>query len=318
MKTSTVFVGFIAVAVVFGATPTRAFSPDLLKSVVVVLPQWPDRRPPSPAQGRLEEPEGTGIAVLPGGYVATNAHVLGRAGTIRVRYADGRMAPAEIIGTDPLTDIALIRAPDDLPVPSFGPLPTVGSRVCAVGNPFGLGLSVSCGVVSAVHRSGTGFNPIEDFIQTDAAVNPGGSGGPLADAQGRVVGMVSAIFTKRNDADIGVNFAASMDLVMRVAEDLREYGKVKRGKSGLRVVDLTADQRRTIAGAEISRVAGAAQKAGLKVGDVITAIDGRPIRKSSDVAAALYLHRIGGVARVTVARQGRPERQATVRLTLAP
>ncbi len=318
MRKGAVLLGIIAAAVVFAAAPTRAFFPELLKSVVVVLPQWPDRRPPPAAQGRLEEPEGTGIAVLPGGYVATNAHVLGRAGTIRVRYADGRIAPAEIIGTDPLTDIALIRAHDDLPVPTFGPVPPLGGRVCAVGNPFGLGLSVTCGVVSAVRRSGTGFNPIEDFIQTDAAVNPGGSGGPLADAQGRVVGMVSAIFTKRNDADIGVNFAASMDLVMRVVVDLREYGEVRRGKSGLGVVDLTADQRRTIAGAEISRVAGAARKAGLEVGDVITAIDGRPIRKPSDVAAALYLRRIGETARLTVARQGRRERQATVSLTLAP
>ena len=145
---------------------------------------------------------------------------------------------AEIIGRDPLTDIALLKIDMDLPLLIPGPEPALGDKVCALGNPSGLGLSLSCGVVSALHRTGTGFNPMEDFIQTDAAVNPGGSGGALLDGDDRLVGLVSAIFTKDSDANIGVNFAASHALVMRVTEDLAAHGRVIRGKSGLRVEDL--------------------------------------------------------------------------------
>ncbi len=178
--------------------------------------------------------------------------------------------------------------------------------MCAVGNAFGLGLSVTCGVVSAVHRTGTGFNPVEDFIQTDAAINPGGSGGALVDAEGRLVGLVSAIFTKRSDANIGVNFAASLRLVMRVVADLKEHGRVRRGKSGLRVEDLTDAERATLAGARIVGVTpgGAAAQAGLAGGDIITALAGRPVAKASDVSGAIYLHRPGEPFRVTVLRDG--------------
>ena len=207
---------------------------------------------------------------------------------------------------DGLTDIALIRVGLDLPVPEMGPEPALAAPVCAVGNAFGLDLSVTCGVVSAVHRTGTGFNPVEDFIQTDAAINPGGSGGALVDARGRLVGLVSAIFTKGSDANIGVNFAASLRLVMRVATDLKEHGRVRRGKSGLRVEDLTDAARATMAGARITRVTpgGAAELAGLAAGDVVTAIGGRRIAKASDVTGAMYLHRPGESAGVTVLRNG--------------
>ncbi len=296
------------------APPAHAFSPDVLQSVVSVLPEWPDRPPAAPDDGRPEEPEGTAVAVLAGGYLATNAHVLGRATRVTVRLADGRIIASEIVGRDPPTDIALIKVAVDLPVPPIGPEPPLAAPVCAIGNQFGLGLSVTCGVVSAVHRSGTGFNPIEDFIQTDATVNPGGSGGALIDADGRLVGLVSAIFTKETDANIGVNFAASMRLVLRVAEDLRDHGRVRRGKSGLRVVDLTEEERATTAGARITRIApeGAAAAAGLAVGDIITAMGGRPVTKGADVSAAVYMHRIGEPVAVTYLRAGEPGKATLV------
>jgi len=295
------------------APPAHAFSPDLLQSVVSVLPEWPDRPPSAPADGRPEEPEGTAVAVLAGGYLATNAHVLGRATRARVRLADGRIIGSEIIGRDRLTDIALIKVAVDLPVPPIGSEPPLAAPVCAIGNQFGLGLSVTCGVVSAIYRSGTGFNPIEDFIQTDAVVNPGGSGGALIDADGRLVGLVSAIFTKKTDANIGVNFAASMRLVLRVAEDLRDYGRVKRGKSGLRIEDLTEKERATTVGARITRITpeSAAAAAGLAVGDIITAMGGRPVTKGADVSGAVYLHRIGEPFEVTYLRAGEA-RKATL------
>ena len=285
------------VALMLAAGPAAAFDPSALESVVSVLPDWPSDQP------LPERPEGSGVAILAGGYIATNGHVLGDAKSLRVRLADGRILAAEIVGVDRLTDIALIKAPVELPLREIAPPPPLGATVCAIGNPFGLGLSVSCGVVSAVHRTGTGFNPIEDFIQTDATVNPGASGGALLDADGRLVGMISAIFTKGADADIGVNFAASVGLVMRVVEDLAQHGRVIRGQSGLRVADLDEAER---TGARITRVVpgGSADAAGLAAGDVITAIGTRAIRRASDVTSAIHMHRPGARIAVTYLRDG--------------
>lgn len=290
----------VALALLLSATPTHAFDAKVMESVVAVLPDWPsDGRPAG-------EPEGTAYAVLPGGYAATNVHVLGRAETVRVRLEDGRLVKAEIVGRDPPTDIALIKVPLDLPVLASNDAPKLGEPVCAVGNQFGLGLSVTCGVVSAVRRSNAGFNPVEDFVQTDAVVNPGGSGGPLVDGRGRAIGLVSAIFAKKSDSNIGVNFAASSPLVRRVVEDLKAHGHVKRVRSGMVVEDLDEAARATQTGARVVRVqAGtAAVEAGLKPGDVLTAIDGRPIVRAGDVTAAIYLHRPGGEAHVEYRRDG--------------
>ncbi len=300
-----------AVLLAPGSGRAEPFSPEILKSVVSLLPEWPG------AGSRPKEPEGTAVAIMPGGYLATNDHIIGRARSIKIRLEDGRILAAEIIGRDTMTDIALVKVPLDLPVPAFAPEPALGARVCAVGNQFGLGLSVTCGVVSAVRRTGTGFNEIEDFIQTDAVVNPGGSGGALVDGQGRLVGLVSAIFTKDSDANIGVNFASSMKLVMRVAKDLKEWGRVKRGKPGFKVRDLSPDERQTTAGAAITYVTGdgAAAGAGLQSGDVIIAIDKRKIFRASDVPSAIHMARPGDALRIQYLRNGK---QGTVPLKLSP
>ena len=304
------FGAFLALTVLLlAAAPALAFPTKVLDSVVSVLPEWPSDEP------LPERPEGSGTVVLPGGYIATNLHVLGRATAVNVRLHDGRVLTAEIVGGDPPTDIALLKIALDLPLLVPGPEPAFGDRVCALGNPFGLGLSLSCGVVSAMRRTGTGFNPIEDFIQTDAAVNPGSSGGALLDAEGRLVGMLSAIFTKQSDANIGVNFAASRALVMRVVEDLAAYGRVIRGKSGLRVTDLEDDERAMIVGARVTHNTGAATTAGLAAGDIITAIADRVIHRASDVTSALNLHRPGDSMAITFSRDG--ERHTTI-LRLAP
>ncbi|MFP6744999.1 MAG: trypsin-like peptidase domain-containing protein [Alphaproteobacteria bacterium] len=167
----------ILAILLFTISPAIAFPAEVVESVVSVLPEWPD------GDALPERPEGSGTVVLPGGYIATNVHVLGRATAINVRLHDGRILAAEIIGRDPPTDIALLKIDMDLALLVPGPEPALGDKVCALGNPFGLGLSLSCGVVSALHRTGTGFNPMEDFIQTDAAVNPGGSGGARSTAR---------------------------------------------------------------------------------------------------------------------------------------
>jgi S1-C subfamily serine protease len=316
---SAVLAALVGLSVVAGDGSARAeaFSGEILKSVVSVLPEWPGFTAAPGKDGRPKNPEGTAVAVLPGGYLATNVHVIGRAEKIDIRLEDGRIVAATIIGRDAATDLALIKIPLDLPVPPTAPEPALGERVCAVGNQFGLGLSVTCGVVSAVHRTGTGFNEIEDFIQTDTVVNPGGSGGALVDDKGRLVGLVSAIFTKESDANIGVNFAASAGLVARVAADLKEHGRVVRGDPGFGVRDLSKAERRSAAGAAVDRLArdGAAFKAGIEVGDMITAVGSRPIRRASDVASALQMYRPGDAVDVSIVRGGAAR---MVSLTLAP
>jgi len=303
-------------ALVVLPAPVGAFAPEVLGSVVSVLPKWPGyaqggqpQLPPGAA------PEGTAVAIRAGGYLVTALHVVARAEAIVLRLADGRRLPARLVGGDAASDLAVLRAEVELPLLPDAPAdPSLGAPVCAVGNAFGLDLSVTCGVVSAVHRSGVGFNRVEDFVQTDAAVNPGASGGPLVDGEGRLVGVLSAIFTKGSDADIGVNFAASVALVRRVADDLIDHGRVVPARAGVRIVELDPREAgRT--GARIAQVdpGGTAARAGLAAGDIVTAVGERPIDRASAAVAAFYLRHPGDAVAVTVLRDGT---ERTVELTL--
>lgn len=241
-----------------------------LRSVVALLPDWPAD------QQRTEEPEGSAVVVGEGGLLLTVDHVIGAAKSVRIRLGDGSVHAAEIVHRDPETDLAVLRAGVELPALAAGGDPEPASPVCALGNAFGLGISVTCGVVSATGRGGIGFNAVEDFVQTDAAVNPGASGGALVDAQGRMVGLLSAIYTKSGDGDIGVNFAVSWALAGRVLETVRE------GRSPRRA--LGASLRPTppgplAAGLQVLSVreGSLAARAGLQTGDVILSIDGWPV-----------------------------------------
>lgn len=288
------------------------------RSVVVVLPSWQGVRPgfaPRSADGRIA-PEGSGVVVRPGGYVATNDHVLGDAISVRVRLADGRILPAKIIGRHKATDIALLKVGADLPTVQPGPEPGLADPVCAIGNPFGRGISVSCGVVSAVGRANAGFNEIEDFIQTDAAVNPGGSGGALVDGRGRLVGLVSAIFAQGADANIGVNFAAARPLLDRVVRDLADHGRVLMATAGMETAPLTAAQQEKTGGVAVVEVTrdGPAFAAGIDAGDVITQVNGKPMTSPGQVRAALFRHQAGDAVKITLRRADKPLR---VTVTLA-
>ncbi|MDX1575053.1 MAG: trypsin-like peptidase domain-containing protein, partial [Kiloniellales bacterium] len=269
--------GLAGAALVFAlfAAPAFGFEARVLDSVVSVLPLWPGHKlGGSPGTPPGSAPEATAVAVLPGGLLATALHVVDRAEEITVRLADGRRAAAEFVAGDRASDIALLRIAIDLPVLEVGAEPALGAPVCAVGNAFGLDLSVTCGVVSATRRSGVGFNSVEDFIQTDASVNPGASGGALVDGEGRLVGLLSAIFSKEVDADIGVNFAVSSALLMRVVEDLAAHGRVLRPRSGFRVEDLNPADASQAVGVRVVAVTpgGAGAAAGLAEGDLLTAI----------------------------------------------
>jgi len=295
------------------------FPPAVLEGAVSVLPI---RNGEPAGGGHLEEPEGTGIAVFDGFFVATAAHVLTGAKEVHVRLSDGRVLPAQLVGQDRFTDIALLSTATRIPPFTLTPSAqsgiadgvsrraTVGMPVCSVGNQFGLGLSVTCGVVSAVHRSNVGFNPIEDFIQTDAAINPGASGGALVDADGNLLGMLSGIFTKGSDANIGVNFAVHTGLLGRVLRDLKNHGKVQRAKSGMVVRALTFSEKGAQSGVRVIRVptTGAAWRAGLRPDDIIVTMAGRKIRYPKQVSAIVYGYRPGDHIAIDVVRGGKDQR----------
>ncbi|MEK9673311.1 MAG: trypsin-like peptidase domain-containing protein [Rhodospirillaceae bacterium] len=279
---------------------------DARNSVVVVVPAWQGVRQgfaPRTTDRRIA-PEGSGIAIVPGGYIATNDHVLGDPIAVDVRLADGRRLPARIVGRHKPSDVALLKIDTDLPVFTIAPGAPVAAPACAIGNPFGRGLSVSCGVISAVMRSNAGFNEIEDFIQTDAAVNPGGSGGALVDGKGRLLGMVSAIFAQGSDVNLGVNFAASAALVRRVVDDLKDHGRVVDSSLGLETGDLPAAAQSTQAGVTVLRTEpnGPAFKAGIEAGDIITKVGERNVQTPAQFRAAAFLAKPGDVLAVTHVR----------------
>ena len=195
-------------------------------SVVVIEPTWPGYNRPGFGAPPGTAPAGTGIFIGTGdrsSHLVTAAHVITRATEIEIVTEDGMRHAAAVIAVDNQRDIAILetklkRRPITLRLTD----PAIGEHGCAIGNSFGLGLSISCGVVSAIHRKQVGFNAIEDFVQTDAAINPGGSGGALVDADGRLIGMIDGIFTKEADIDAGVNFAVSVPLLIEGAELLRQ------------------------------------------------------------------------------------------------
>lgn len=275
-----------ALAVVF-APPVAARSLDgAMRSVVSVLPEWP------PDARRLEEPEGSGVVVLGGKTIITALHVVDKALTIRVRTLDGDIVTARLKGRDRASDLATLEI--DAALPAISPAntePELGERVCAIGNAFGLGLSVTCGVVSATHRAGIGFNPVEDFVQTDAAVNPGASGGALVTEDGKFAGVLSAIFTKTSDANIGVNFAVSAGLATEIARQLRDKGRVTRPISGMRLEQVPGKGETGRLGARVVNIRSGSlgERAGLKEGDVIIRAGGRRVRKPADFVGAMAL-----------------------------
>jgi len=185
-------------------------------SVVSVEPTWPGYTRPGFGAPPGTAPEGSGVVVREPGLIVTAAHVVSKATEVHVHDRDGNRHDAEVVAVDLEADLALLRVAAELaPIDVAAERPATGAHVCIIANAFGLDLSITCGIVSARARSGIGFNRIEDFIQTDAAANPGASGGALVDQEGRLVGMVSAIFTKESDANAGVNFAVSAMLLER-------------------------------------------------------------------------------------------------------
>ena len=278
----------------------------------------PDQMP----QGRPQVSAGSGVIVdAARGYVVTNSHVVENAQEIAVTLKDRRRLRARLIGRDAATDIALLQIKaENLTALPLGDSDRakVGDFVVAIGNPFGLGQTVTSGIVSALGRSGLKIEGYEDFIQTDASINPGNSGGALVNFQGELIGINTAIIGPAGGS-VGIGFAVPVSIVRSVMEQLREYGEVRRGRLGVAIQDLTPDLAESLnlqgdEGALIAKIerGSPADSGGLRSGDVVVAVAGRPIRRAPDFRNRIGLMRVGTPVQLTVVRNG-GQKSVTVR-----
>src|SRR5882762_6696806 len=256
---------------------------------------------------------GSGVIVSSSGYVLTNHHVVEAADEIEVALADGKRLLAKVVGSDPETDLAVLRLDaQNLPAISFGSSDAlrVGDVVLAIGNPFGVGQTVTSGIVSALGRTGLGISTFENFVQTDAAINPGNSGGALVDAAGNLIGINTAIFS-RTDGLKGIGFAIPVSTAKMVLEQIVRSGSVTRGWIGVEVQEITPPLAESFKlggtqGALIRHVlrGGPADKAGVKPGDVLVEVQGKPVADPAGMLNLIAALAPGQPAKVRLKRQG--------------
>jgi serine protease DegQ len=279
---------------------------------------------PEGAPERETQAAGSGVIIdAKAGYVITNNHVIEHADEIVVTLKDNRQLKAKLVGADPDTDVAVLKIePKNLTALEIGDSDKlqVGDYVLAIGNPFGLGQTVTSGIVSALGRTGLGIESYENFIQTDASINPGNSGGALINLRGELVGINTAIVGP-SGGNVGIGFAVPIDMARSVFQQLIAHGEVKRGRLGVEVEDLTPDIAEALhtdaqGGAVITKVVrdSPASRVGLQAGDVILAIDGRPVQNSSDLRNHIALMAVGQTIQLTIVRKGN---QQTVSVQIA-
>ncbi len=255
---------------------------------------------------------GSGVIVSPNGYILTNNHVIEGADNIEVSLNDQRKARARIIGVDPDTDLAVLKVElERLPVVVLGNSDEleIGDLVLAIGNPFGVGQTVTSGIVSALGRNQLGINVFENFIQTDAAINPGNSGGALVDIQGRLLGINTAIYS-RSGGSMGIGFAIPVSTARQVLDAIVREGQVVRGWIGVEPQELTAELAETFnvrkrSGVIITGVlqGGPAAQAGIRPGDVITAVAGQPVKNVTELLSAVAALKPGTPAKLQLQRR---------------
>jgi len=259
---------------------------------------------------------GTGMIMDKNGYILTNNHVVAGANEIKVLLASGERYPAKLIGTDPKTDLAVIKISADKPLPhvTFGDSDKVevGQWVVAIGHPRGLDQTVTQGIISAKHRRGI-MDPssYQDYLQTDAAINPGNSGGPLLNLQGEVIGVNAAIVTQSGGFE-GIGFAIPSNMALHIAHELIAHGKVRRGWLGVSVQDLTPELAEAFhvkenKGAVVADVEkdGPAEKAGIKRGDIVISYNGRPVADASSLRNMVALTPVGKKVELDILRKGK-------------
>ncbi len=277
---------------------------------------------PQQPQQRRTTGQGSGFLISADGYIMTNNHVVGDADKITVQFQDGREFEAELVGSDPPTDVALIRikADEEFPFLKLGDSDTleVGDWVLAFGNPFGLSHTMTAGIVSAKGRTGIGLTDYENFIQTDAAINPGNSGGPLVNLDGEVVGMNTAIFS-RSGGYMGIGFAIPVNMAANIYLQLAEHGAVTRGRIGVYIQDLTKelaesfdiDQRQGILVSQVMEDS-AAEKGGLQQGDIITRLNGEPVESVAAFRNRIAMTRPGTTIELELVRKGKTRKHKLV------
>ena len=265
-------------------------------------------------QGDPQGGLGSGVIISASGYILTNNHVIEGADAIDVVLLDGRKAKAKVIGTDPETDLAILKVElDKLPVIVLGnsDMLQIGEPVLAIGNPFGVGQTVTGGIVSALGRNKLGINTFENFIQTDAAINPGNSGGALVDASGALMGINTAIYS-RSGGSMGIGFAIPVSTAKQVLESIVKDGQVTRGWIGVEPQELNAELMETFniktsSGVIITGVLqnGPAGQAGIKPGDVITAVNGKTVANVTELLGAVAALNPGTASPLSVQRAGK-------------
>ena len=273
------------------------------------------------ARPRRSSALGSGFVVSSDGYIVTNNHVIDKADEIVIEFFDGKELVAKLVGRDPKTDIAVLKveASEPLPFVGFGDsdIARVGDWVMAIGNPLGQGFSVSAGIISARNRT-LRSGPYDDFIQTDAAINRGNSGGPLFNMSGEVIGVNTAIISP-NGGSIGLGFSMSSRVVGRVVKQLKEYGETRRGWLGVQIQDIDSDMAEAlgldkVSGALVSGVPeGPGADAGIQSGDVIISFDGVEVEDTRGLVTAVGNADVGKVVRVIIFRDGKTK---TIKVTL--
>jgi len=273
------------------------------------------RTPRQPSE-RKSSSLGSGVIVSADGYVLTNNHVVENATTVKVSLGDRREFTAKIVGTDPQTDVALLKIDGhNFPTVPMGDSTKaqIGDVVLAVGNPFGIGQTVTMGIIGATSRGGLGIEDYEDFIQTDAAINPGNSGGALINTNGEVIAINTAILAGNSGGNQGVGFAIPINMAREVMDQLTKTGKITRGYIGAGIQDITPSLAKAFKtpntlGAVIREVEpnGPAAKAGLQAGDVVTSVDNTPVIESNSFRLKISRTPPGTVAHLKVLRDGSP------------
>ncbi len=311
--------------------PVESFAPAAQKVIPAVVNVFTQQKISNPTHPALQDPIfryffgdrldarprevsnlGSGVIVSPNGYILTNQHVVEAADEIQVALANGKTVPARVVGADPETDLAVLKIDAvDLPAITFAEPDSlkVGDWVLAVGNPFGVGQTVTAGIVSALGRTHLGINTFENFIQTDAAINPGNSGGALVDSSGNLVGVNSAIYSRTGGSQ-GIGFAIPVSIARQVMEQIIKSGSVTRGWVGVEVQDLSPELAESFSlksaeGALIAGVlkGGPADAGGVRPGDILLAVNGNRVSDSASLLNLIAALKPGANARLTVARK---------------